>query len=840
MLQRSPRNESGMILILFVLSLPILLGLSVLALDAGQLYLSRSRLDKASRVASATALNIMALRGWGAMVAPGRDELLGYRTANALPDDSGVPTGNAVNREVLNQMRVAAAETLRAYFPNDFQQDNVNGGFTSRHLRFSTGGEAVTAIPQLGSLDMRRSAVLLQLQYQVPTLLLGTLRAMLGFPNNGCLQDEQSNTYRCPVRSAFVANSGYLKPANIFLLLDTSGSMAIDAGNGRSKIEVLRQATGSFIDMFNPYKDRIALLDFGTTVKFQAPLRFFSDPEPGAEPAHLRIKTDLNNLQAAGQTNPCDALLEAAAQLNQGLANGDLRETDAKFVLLFTDGAPNVYRLDFPDPENQDRLAAAMQPSGLTAADQLRGWYGWTVKWGERDLTSCPTTCSADDPNCRPDYACEPDPAIPNKCRICDPVYGLPNVRNAAGQDLPPLEIRDRLRLNADGKFVWLASTSNGAAQTPLEEVPAPEGPYTLVWREKNTQSDNYRWYGPSHLVHASQTIPPGVSLIDRIPVGLINGREPPISCGPGSRGAMPGSTQGAHRDMYNHSLYFASRVINRNWRVEGPNRALELFNLARFRTNSGNNIVWPRYFIAEQFLSDSINSNAPGGGHSGCLETLNAALPGIPNQRIYVGENNQGLGNLNPAIVSNINPESVRTVGEVVKTAELPYYCAIRAADYLRRIRNVTVFVIGLGPSATAKYGNTCNDPLQNALDFDSRKDNFLRRLAFAPEALSDPASFITGGPSGWDTSSSFGFVGRDDDQNRTIQGCTSHPLNNQQMTRGYSEEQQNGVPVPGSPAVGNFTPDHLGAYYGSNDPSQLRGLFGKAAKQMLLRLST
>jgi hypothetical protein len=291
---------------------------------------------------------------------------------------------------------------------------------------------------------------------------------------------------------------------------------------------------------------------------------------------------------------------------------------------------------------------------------------------------------------------------------------------------------------------------------------------------------------------------------------------------------------------MYNHSLYFASRVVNRNWRLEGSNRALELFDLTRLKTNSGNNITWPDYFIERQFLTDSQNANAAGGGHTGCLETLNASLPGMPDQRIYVGQNDQTLGNMNPAIVSNIETASVRTVGEVVKTAELPYYCAIRAADYLRRVHNAAVFVIGLGPSATEKYSPSCNDPLQNALDFDSRKDTFLRRLAFSPEALSDPGSFMNGGPSGWDPQSSFSYIGRNNAEARTIRGCTSHPLNNQQMTRGYSEVQEGGAPVPDSPAAASFNQSQLGAYYGSNDPSQLRGLFGKVAKQMLLRLST
>jgi uncharacterized protein YegL len=802
--------------VLFVLGIPIWLGLSILALDAGQLYLSRSRLDKASRAASATALNMMALRGWGAMVAKPDDtgnDPLGFKTAEFVTSKQLVD--NSVNQAVLKQMRIAAAETLQAYFPEDFTTHS-EGGLASTYLKFSSG-EEITDSPKLASLDMEKSAVMMQLHYQVPTLLLGHLKHILGFQTSGCVQEESSGKYRCRVSSAFSRNSGYLKPANIFLLLDTSGSMGVDSGNGKLKIDVLRQATSSFIDMFNPLKDRIAVIDFGTTVKTSTPLAQF-DQTSGD---HLAIKTSLNALSAAGQTNPCDALIEAAEQVK------NLDTNEAKFVLLFTDGAPNVYRLDFPDAADRERLEEAMTAGSVALTDRNKGWYGWTVKWGERELAGC-TPCDAANPDCRPNFDCTGP-----SCRSCDPVYGLPLIRNAQGKDIDSATIQTRLRLNADGRFVWVPSA--GGDGVPLEQVSAADGgPYQLVWKHKASKHlDNYKWYGPSYLVHASQKIPAGASLIDRIPRDMM---ENPVTCGPGSRGSMPGSIHGGLPDMYNHSLYFASRVVNRNWRLGSDGRgARQLFNLNRFRTSVGNDIEWPSYFGVQQWLRDIEDQD------TGCLQTLNAALPGMTGERIYVGRDDASTsGNMSPAIVSNVRPSSLKTVGEVVKTAELPYYCAIRAADYLRRSGNVTVFVVGLGPSGTTKYGAECNDPMQNALDFDSRKDNFLRRLAFSPEALNDPVSFMNGQSSTWAPSANFGYVSPDDQENLRIKSCQEHPLNNEEMTRGYSEQQVGGSPMTNSPAPTNFEPNHLGAYYGSNDPSQLKGMFGKVAKQMLLRLST
>jgi hypothetical protein len=166
-----------------------------------------------------------------------------------------------------------------------------------------------------------------------------------------------------------------------------------------------------------------------------------------------------------------------------------------------------------------------------------------------------------------------------------------------------------------------------------------------------------------------------------------------------------------------------------------------------------------------------------------------------------------------------------------------MPYYCALRAADFLRSQR-VVVFVVGLGPSATnsasSGYGASCTDPLQNALDFESRKDYFLRRLAFAPESLANPAGFMAGLDSAWDPQHDFGF------QQREISGCNNHPLSGLKVNMGYGEASSENRVISRTPQQHGFTPGQLGAYYGSNDPTQLGVVFANVAKQILVRLST
>jgi hypothetical protein len=133
-------------------------------------------------------------------------------------------------------------------------------------------------------------------------------------------------------------------------------------------------------------------------------------------------------------------------------------------------------------------------------------------------------------------------------------------------------------------------------------------------------------------------------------------------------------------------------------------------------------------------------------------LNTLNSFVPGTPAEIHVRG------GSAQDAFISNRQATTIESRGEIVKSAELPYYCAIRAADYLRE-RGVILFVIGLGPAASDRYTSLCTDPLQNALDFDTRKDIFLRRLAFAPESLANPANFIASGSDSWAPNHSFRF---------------------------------------------------------------------------------
>ena len=100
-----------------MLTIPTMIGLMALAVDSGNLYLARLRLTKVARVASATALNMMALRGWGPMLSdPSPPDSgqpnLGLKTANVTYSPPPVTLANQavlVSRERYFETSLASA-----------------------------------------------------------------------------------------------------------------------------------------------------------------------------------------------------------------------------------------------------------------------------------------------------------------------------------------------------------------------------------------------------------------------------------------------------------------------------------------------------------------------------------------------------------------------------------------------------------------------------------------------------------------------------------------------------------------------------------------------------------
>ena len=116
------------------------------------------------------------------------------------------------------------------------------------------------------------------------------------------------------------------KPTNVFLVVDTSGSM-----NDASKLPRVQTALTAFMDNIKGKSDRLGLIDFSDRIKYNS----------GVQPFDADYKNTLvsrvNSMRAEGNTAVLDSVLEAynaLQQLNDPLA--------INAIVVMTDGRENA------------------------------------------------------------------------------------------------------------------------------------------------------------------------------------------------------------------------------------------------------------------------------------------------------------------------------------------------------------------------------------------------------------------------------------------------------------------------------------------------------------------
>ena len=202
----------------------------------------------------------------------------------------------------------------------------------------------------------------------------------------------------------------------------------------------------------------------------------------------------------------------------------------------------------------------------------------------------------------------------------------------------------------------------------------------------------------------------------------------------------------------------------------------------------------------------------------------------------------------------------------------QLPYYCAIEAADYIRTRFAGTFYVIGLGPTASMRRANAaansrCDDPLQDADDHVGRKDWFLSRLAFSRNIAPNPIT-----PTNVDALYQFSLVQpKQPTDDRIVDGCDRHRFDIKHqitgnpatqprfpLTSGYTSQSGR---VDGPTTYQDLRPfrpkvmdglhdnpqnvgyrrlDTQGEYFPTSDPNEVPNIFGIIAKAILLRATS
>ena len=255
-----------------------------------------------------------------------------------------------------------------------------------------------------------------------------------------------------------------------------------------------------------------------------------------------------------------------------------------------------------------------------------------------------------------------------------------------------------------------------------------------------------------------------------------------------------------------------------------------------------------PRYF---QSVLDTA-ATPQTGLTSGCLTSLDFKLPinsatpvtisGVPFSDIASTYRDPNWSGVTPAVNGTIHYQNFD---------QLPYYCSIAAADYIRSTFGGTIFTIGLGPAAPV-----CGDPMQDADDHLNRKDIFLARLSMAQESLRVTTQQSEGVNEKHDWESTHTFSGpRRSIDTRSDPRCTDgnlatnpdhrfQPFNAPNLRIGYTSAQANNPEdlKPFNPAFqGNNERkyDTRGEYLRTSNSVQLPALFATIAKQILLRLA-
>jgi Ca-activated chloride channel family protein len=124
------------------------------------------------------------------------------------------------------------------------------------------------------------------------------------------------------------------RPTNVFLVVDTSGSM------GGDKLALTKEALKAFVGQIRGDRDQVGLIDFGTGVKSVWELEPVDDARRGM------LLQEIEGLSSQGETALLDAVVEGYAQLQQ---EEDREAINA--LVVMTDGQENASRSVMADLE---------------------------------------------------------------------------------------------------------------------------------------------------------------------------------------------------------------------------------------------------------------------------------------------------------------------------------------------------------------------------------------------------------------------------------------------------------------------------------------------------------
>lgn len=345
--QETSGGEAGVALPIFCMLLLTLVLLIGLAVDIGNVQRVRRQLQRSADAAVSAALSYRLQMGWQAVH--------GAQPITDLGDNvawiSSAATEVAKRNLLSSNIPLASATILTAF-------------------------------------DDRLDLVDVTVGYEVPALLFPYLAGQ-----NLCAL--RHGRFVCPL---LARATGQLRPANIGLVLDNSGSMSCPAaGNcdcrtnascdpAASRMGVVLDAVRTkLVPLFNPNRDRISVTYFNLAAKvvfstvgsaadgFPGVALPFGVMPDGSTERHDQFLAALSDPGPMGSSNQCDGLLSSLGDM-RGATTPQILDSEKTFFVMLTDGATSAGRASYAHP------TAALQQA-MTAANVPNDFLQYAIRW---------------------------------------------------------------------------------------------------------------------------------------------------------------------------------------------------------------------------------------------------------------------------------------------------------------------------------------------------------------------------------------------------------------------------------------------------------------------------
>ncbi|MBU5670958.1 IPT/TIG domain-containing protein [Paenibacillus brevis] len=162
-------------------------------------------------------------------------------------------------------------------------------------------------------------------------------------------------------------DSSFVKPNDVILIIDRSGSMLPGNNNGEDKMANAKAAAKGFIDLVDFTKHRVGIVDFASDAKYTD---LSSNPN--------QLKSYVDGIQANGGTGTRDAIIKARELL------GNHRPDAQPVIILMTDGEATL-----PDPVATARQAA-LEQANVAKSENIVFYTIALLKTNENPDTSAP------------------------------------------------------------------------------------------------------------------------------------------------------------------------------------------------------------------------------------------------------------------------------------------------------------------------------------------------------------------------------------------------------------------------------------------------------------------